>query len=198
MDFSVESNPRIEQLNKIRQHMTRKQQEIKDAEFELELLKDRAAAELNAFVPDMLAYYLDDAAKWLHRVKDSNQDKSASAAKAAYTAVRTVLKSKVGSSITLMDITYCGLDRYAWNVHFSVKAIKGAVFSLRVPRYGHLTYDHLAELNWGKYALLRTTKKSYDGVATSWNALWYGYYLDELTAYFEPLLKEVTAQWQCV
>ena len=187
----------ITKIEKIQALINKKEENIKELQYEIELLNNDAAFVVNSIGKDNGLYYyliprIEGTIKWLHkrnsvdkRLKDDDKDD--------YHMLIAMLTSWVGESVKdITEIVQCGYDCYAYGIEFILSTDAEHTYRLDVPNYGHVEPKHLCDVKWGLLSLYKGEPHE-NGNVNYWRRVWCDYNTDSLKEDFKCLRKEKDA-----
>ena len=184
----------ITKIGKIQELINKKEEIIKELQYEIELLNNDATLVVNSIGKDNGIYYyiiprIEGTIKWLNK-RDSVDKRLKDEDKVNYHMLLDTLTSWVGEDVKdITNIVRCGYDCYAYGIEFTLSTDAEHMYRLDVPNYGYIAPKHLYEVKWGMLSLYKGEQHENENV-NYWSAVWCDYTTDSLKEDFKCLRKE--------
>ena len=184
----------ITKIEKIQELINKKEEIIKELQYEIELLNNDATLVVNSIGKDNGIYYyiiprIEGTIRWLNK-RDSVDKRLKDEDKVDYHMLIGILTSWVGEDVKdITNIVQCGYDCYAYGIEFILSADAEHTYRLDVPNYGHVEPKHLYDVKWGMLSLYKGEPHENRNV-NYWCGVWCDYNTDSLKEKFKCLRKE--------
>lgn len=184
----------ITKIEKIQELINKKEEIIKELQYEIELLNNDATLVVNSIGTDNGIYYhviprIEGAIKWLNK-RDSVDKRLKNEDKTDYHMLIAILTLWVGESVKdITDIVQYGHDCYAYGIEFILSTDAEHIYRLDVPNYGCVGSKHLYDVKWGMLSLYKAEQHENSNV-NYWCGVWCDYNTDSLKEEFKCLKEE--------